>query len=73
MKYQIKGEDIIDHSNNPTSKDVEKSMNELTTRIKGGKKKMPHERYFVLFLFAGHGILKDGRQVLVYNEYDKEK
>ena len=28
--------------------------------------------YLVIFLFAGHGLLKDGQQVLVVNEFDQK-
>ena len=28
--------------------------------------------YIVILLFAGHGILKDGMQTLVLNEYDQK-
>ena len=31
---------------------------------------MPMERYLIMFLFAGHGLQKDGQQVMLYNEYD---
>ena len=27
--------------------------------------------YLVIFLFAGHGMLYEGRQVLLYNEFEK--
>ena len=32
------------------------------------------EKYLLIFLFAGHGLVMDGQQVLLYNEFDpKEK
>ena len=33
----------------------------------------PPENYLLFFLFACHGILKDGQQNIVINEYDPEK
>ena len=27
--------------------------------------------YLVIFLFAGHGMIKEGAQVLLYNEFDE--
>ena len=30
------------------------------------------ENFLIIFLFAGHGLLKDGQQVLVLNEYDQK-
>ena len=44
----------------------------VSKRISDGKKKTPVENYLVIFLFAGHGMLKDGMQVMLYNEYDKK-
>ena len=29
--------------------------------------------YMVIFLFAGHGILKEGQQEVVINEYNRQK
>ena len=38
--------------------------------LKAGKKKKPLEKYLLIFLFAGHGLMVDGLQNLVYNEFD---
>ena len=70
-KYQIKGEDVID-LRNPSSKKVEEVMKQLSKRMREGKNKTPTERYFIIFLFAGHGILEEGTQILLYNEYNKK-
>ena len=43
----------------------------IRKRIKEGKESTPQVKYVVIWLFAGHGILKDGYQHLVFNEYDK--
>ena len=31
----------------------------------------PNELVFILCLFASHGMIRDGRQVILVNEYDK--
>ena len=46
-------------------------MDKLSKRLREGKKARPPENYLVIILFAGHGILKDGMQALLYNEYDQ--
>ena len=40
--------------------------------IKAGKDAKPPVNYLVIFLFAGHGMIKDGSQVLLYNEFDEK-
>ena len=47
-------------------------MLEIDLRITNGRDNTPHENYLVVCLFAGHGVLKDGAQALVYNEYNKK-
>lgn len=31
------------------------------------------EKYIIIFLFAGHGLQKNGMQEMVYNEFDEKK
>ena len=38
-----------------------------------GKKKKPLQRFLVIFLFAGHGLLVEGQQILIYNEFDPKE
>ena len=33
----------------------------------------PLETIFILCLFAGHGMIQDGRQILLVNEFDQGK
>ena len=56
---------------NPSSALVTAEMGKLSKRLRAGKSKRPVENYFIVFLFAGHGILKDGMQAMLYNEYDE--
>ena len=42
--------------------------------LRTGKKKKPIDKYLVIFLFAGHGLMVEGQQNLLYNDFDpKEK
>ena len=56
----------------PSSKEVSDAFASISKQLREGKKKMPTENYLLVFLFAGHGILKDGMQCVLYNEYDPE-
>ena len=42
------------------SKEVSDQFAKLTKRLREGKKKQPIEKFLIIFLFAGHGVLKDG-------------
>ena len=72
-KYQIKTKNVYNLSNNPTKGEVERGIAQLSARLRAGKKKRPMERYLIIFLFAGHGLQKEGAQVMLYNEYDPAK
>ena len=70
MKYEFMEHDIYDLSDNPDLKTVSKTMDQLSLKIRNGKKARPVENYLVVLLFAGHGILKDGVQHVLLNQYD---
>ena len=55
-----------------SSAKVGEKFAELTKRLREGKRKQPIEKFLIIFLFAGHGILKDGLQALLFNEYDEK-
>ena len=63
-------EDIYDFSNDPTDKDIDKCLSKISVRIRDGKKKQPVENFLVICLFAGHGVLKEGMQTMLYNQYN---
>ena len=68
-KYGIKGEDaicLIDKS----SKDVDTAVNDLSKKLRVAKKNSPVENILTVFLFAGRGMIFEGYQVLLYDEYD---
>ena len=31
------------------------------------------EKYLIVFMFAGHGVLRDGTQCLIYNDFNKRE
>ena len=43
----------------------------IIDRIKQGSKKIPKVNYLVIWLFAGHGVLRNGMQTILFNELDK--
>ena len=49
------------------SKQYKLSVNQLRKDCK----MTPNELVFILCLFASHGMIRDGRQVILVNEYDK--
>ncbi len=48
-------------------------MMKLEKRIRSGKEKSPVENYSVIFFFAGHGVLYDGMQALLLNEFNERQ
>ena len=61
--------DIYNLDDNPSLKQVNDVCKKIETRLKAGKLMEPMENYLVIFLFAGHGILHDGMQSVLVNEY----
>ena len=59
-KYQIKENDVIDLSNNPTTKETGEALDALSKDLREGKKADPPVNYLVIFVLAGHGIIKEG-------------
>ena len=70
-KYSIKKRDVINLGHNPTGADVTDALAKISKRLREGKKKRPVEKFLLVCLFAGHGILKDGMQSMLLNEYDE--
>ena len=52
---------------------TQKEYNAETIRQTKLFKEKPLETILILVLFAGHGMINDGRQVLLVNEFDKSK
>ena len=62
---------VFDLDQNPTEKEFDKVYhNDIANLLQEGKKNKIN--YLTIFLFAGHGIIKDGMQCLVLNEYDPQ-
>ena len=53
-------EDFYFLDDNPSSKQIDQTMKILTKRLKEGREQKPAINYIVIFLFAGHGLLKEG-------------
>ena len=53
----------------PKMKDCNIMIKELNRLFKSN----PHETVFALFCFACHGMIQDGRQVILVNEHSKKK
>ena len=70
-KYRISDNDIqFDLTHSPTLAEVKKVFEEIKTLLVNGADEKPKVNFLVFLLFAGHGILKDGMQTLVLNEFD---
>ena len=69
-KFNIKSEEqVYDLSNDPSSALVMEKLIEIKNKLIAGKEAKPPVNYLVIFFFAGHGILKDGGQHILFNEY----
>ena len=60
-KYGFRKRNVFDLSENPSRKDVEYNLIVITKMLRQGKKKKPLEKYLVIFLFAGHGLMVEGQ------------
>ena len=60
-KYGFKKRNVFNLSDNPTRRDVEYALNTITKMLRTGKKKKPLDKYLVIFLFAGHGLMVEGQ------------
>ena len=47
-------------------------MKDISLKLRKGKNSTPPETYLLFLLFACHGVLRDGVQWIVCNEYDKK-
>lgn len=70
-QYQIKTKNTYNLGDDPKKVVVEKALCQISAKIRNGKKKEPMDKFLIIFLFAGHGLQKDGMQAMLYNEYDK--
>ena len=70
-KYRISDNDIqFDLTQSPTLAEVKQTFEKISSLLVKGTHAKPKVNYLVFLLFAGHGILKDGMQTLVLNEFD---
>ena len=57
----------------PSLQDIKLMKKKLDKRLRLGKLGPVKTRYTIIWLFAGHGLLADGGQAIVLNEFDKKK
>ena len=69
-KYGVKSDKDIYNLNQPTDKDSKGVFRQLMNRVKAGSKGPKRRHYLIIYLFAGHGVLMDGMQAYVLNEWD---
>ena len=50
-----------------------KHCNNMTSELGRLFKSNPHETIFALFCYSSHGMIQDGRQVILVNEHNKAK
>ena len=69
-KYNIKSdEQVYDLSNDPSEEETMEVLYKIKDKLMAGNKATPPQNYLIFFFFAGHGLLKDGGQALLYNEF----
>ena len=62
LKYEFMDEDITNlYERDPSSKEVCEAFENISSRLRKSKKRKPIEKYLIFFLFATHGVLKDGK------------
>ena len=57
---------------NPASKEVQTTLDSISSRLMTSKKNRQKEKYLIFFLFATHGYLRDGKQFTLLNEFNKK-
>ena len=70
-KYLIRGEDSVSLVDPPPS-EVNTELDKINKKLREGKAQKPSRNYFIVLLFAGLGVQKEGGQALVYNDFDKD-
>ena len=70
LKYEVMDSDIHNlYEKDPSSKDVGRVFTGLSAKLMKSKRRVPMEKYLIFFLFATHGILFEGRQSILLNEF----
>ena len=70
LEHHIQAENVYGTGDEPSSKEYNKILQEISARLRAGKRKEPMERFLIIFLFVGHGVMKDGMHSMLYNEFD---
>ena len=73
LKYGFRQEDIHNLSCSPSKAEVDRVFQQIASDLKAGKRKIPMKKYLIMCLFAGHGFMIEGQQVVIFNEYDQHQ
>ena len=69
-KVDMERDIVYNLKNDPSEEEFLEVYGSIVHMLEKAKKARPMENIVIIFLFAGHGILKDGCQTLVLNEFD---
>ena len=77
LKYEFMDKDITKlyepHKEHCSYEELQKNLENISMKLRDAKKLYGMtEKYLIFFLFSTHGILRDGTQCIVLNEYDKK-
>ena len=64
--YGIKKEHIYDYKN-PTKNEIEQVLNMISTRLE----QESDNNFLLIWVIIGQGIMKEGMQHILFNEYDE--
>ena len=66
--YGIKSQQsIYSLTDDPSHAQFMQELRIITNRLEAGMRQTPQVNYLVIWVFAGHGIVKDGVQNLILN------
>ena len=74
LRYELQEKDILNlYDDDISDKQFSDAINSVSKELRAAKKSSPQEKHLLFVFFASHGILRDGTQWIVLNEYDKKK
>ena len=53
LKHHIKAENIFGSDEDPSSAEYNKIIADISRKLRAGKRKVPMERYLIIFVFVG--------------------
>ena len=75
LKYELMESDIMRlYDRETSSREINDMFNSISRRLRYAKQSKKEnksvQKYLIFFLFASHGILKEGRQFILLNEFN---